>query len=84
MAVAFDVLWKPGLRCLLSRENLNSGFFSIVHLNIDETFDVLNRFQQYKVSQILDIENLLNLKSKLYPCYYGNHDLLEFEVHKML
>ena len=58
--------------------------FSIVHLNI-HNFDVLNQFQQNKVLWIYQIlEKLLSLKTKWYPCYHGNHDLLNLKFRKMI
>ena len=52
------------LRCLLSRENLNSTF-SALYIKMTITFDLLDRFQENKVLQTAQtMNNILSSKTK--------------------
>ena len=67
---------KYALRCLLSRENLNSTF-SASYIKMTISFDVLDRFQENKVFQIAQtMNNILRSNTKWWFCQDGNRDLL--------
>ena len=66
------------LRCLLSRENLNSTF-SASYISMAITFDLLDRFQENKAQTM---NNVLKSNTK-WLCPHGNRDLLNHKFRKI-
>ena len=71
------------LRCLLSRENLNSTF-SALYVEMTITSDVLDPFQENNVFQTAHtMNNILGSNTKWWLCCHGNHDLLNWKFRKI-